>query len=499
MVFGMATLGRNDHTVAFLFVFSLVFNPSFAQQTGELWTNSSVLSLSPLVSASPSPAVTFPGPSSLSPVEVTSSNVGDFIAAGLGMTHATETTADSQPTVSSITTDGDEITLFPTSSSSPAATIPPTAGNHTLSFTGNCWQQWSSFWSANSSSFSKDRTTIATTSVTTWTLTETSISMSTEHYSETRTVTVNNGAFAQTTFVTVTELVSYVFYTGPLTSTNTLVVTFNDDITSRLFKNITIVQPTCVLPSRVPECQSSWEGWISGIYGTFPAVPDDCVTYEYEAKSRQPLSCQAPRSSYSNAGLVMDSYIGQGRPICTQASVTGALCSSLVNNFLKDAEFYSQVRDGVIAGGVNSTTYTTTDTSDNHVATITSNYSFWDPSSSFAAGCTLGCHSCQINGGTVQLIYWPPVSSTWINGFCSAISGSSNDTLTVVTLGTTLTSPTIYVSFDSLYAHDSCSAFGKTYYNEIVAITNTANLSSLAGYGHYNGLGYSASFNFTDL
>lgn len=145
------------------------------------------------------------------------------------------------------------------------------------------------------------------------------------------------------------------------------------------------------------------------------------------------------------------------------------------------------------------TTYTTTESSSRHVATITSNVLLWDPSSSFAPGCTLGCQSCQIDGGTLQLIYWPPASSTWIDGYYSAISGNSNETVTIVTLGTTFTSPTVYVSFDSLYARDSCSAFGRTYSNQIVAITKTANLSSLYDWGRYNGLGRTASFNFTDL
>lgn len=189
----------------------------------------------------------------------------------------------------------------------------------------------------------------------------------------------------------------------------------------------------------------------------------------------------------------------RGTPSCTQASITGAVCSTLVDSYLKDVKYYDQQTDGVVAGGMNYTTYTTTDTSNSRTATITSNVFFWDPSSSFAPGCTLGCHSCQINGGTVQLIYWPPASSTYINGNYSAITRSSNETLTVVTLGTTLTSPTVYVSFDSLYAQNSCSKFGKTYYNEIVAITKTANLSSHYGWQRYNGLGLTASFNFTDL
>jgi hypothetical protein len=312
-------------------------------------------------------------------------------------------------------------------------------------------------------------------------------------------VTVNNGAFAQTTFTTVTETsVEYMPLTSSPTSTIEKVFTWNNGYITSLF-NGTIAQPTCVLPTLVAECQSSWETWVSQKYESYPEAPTECSSYEYKAVSLQPPSCQAPLSSYDYAVSVVGEHHYRSPPPCTQATVTGTLCSTLVSDFLRTAKYYNQQTDGVVAGTMNYTTYTTTEASNSHIATITSNIYFWDPSSSFAPGCTLGCQSCQINGGTVQLIYWPPASSTWIDGKYHAISGNSNEMLTVVTLGTTLTSPTVYVSFDSLYARDSCSVFDKTYSNEIVAITNTANLSSLYGWGRYNGLGWTASFNFTDL
>ena len=228
-------------------------------------------------------------------------------------------------------------------------------------------------------------------------------------------------------------------------------------------------------------------------------VPTDCTSDEYKSTSLQAPSCRAPLSSYSSAASVKGEAVYADPPSCAQATITGTVCSTLVDKFLDNAAIYNPKENGVVAGGWNYTTYLTTQGSEKDVSTITTYVPYWNPHSTFAPGCTLGCHSCQINGGTVQLIYWPPESSTWINGNYSALSGNSSETRTIVTLGTTLTSPTVYVSFDSLYARDSCSAFGKTYYDEIVAITNTANLSSLYSWGRYNGLAYPASFNFTDL
>ncbi|KAK4497234.1 hypothetical protein PRZ48_011684 [Zasmidium cellare] len=64
--------------------------------------------------------------------------------------------------------------------------------------------------------------------------------------------------------------------------------------------------------------------------------------------------------------------------------------------------------------------------------------------------------------------------------------------------GTTLTSPTVYVSLDSLWGLNSCSKVGTPMTNVIVPITNTETLSSMYGWGRYlPAYGASASFNFT--
>lgn len=57
----------------------------------------------------------------------------------------------------------------------------------------------------------------------------------------------------------------------------------------------------------------------------------------------------------------------------------------------------------------------------------------------------------------------------------------------------------VYISFDVLWARNSCSRFGPSISNTIVAITNTEAMSSLYGYGWPNGQQYTDSFNFTDL
>ncbi|KAJ9618070.1 hypothetical protein H2203_009251 [Taxawa tesnikishii (nom. ined.)] len=117
-----------------------------------------------------------------------------------------------------------------------------------------------------------------------------------------------------------------------------------------------------------------------------------------------------------------------------------------------------------------------------------------DPSQVVAPGCTVGCQTCRINGGTVQLIYWSPRTINPSNNRTS----NATSLVTAVGLGTTFTSPTVYISFDSLYASNSCGTFGQKYSNTIIPV-DPADLSSIWGYQRYNALGWTTSFNFTDL
>lgn len=124
---------------------------------------------------------------------------------------------------------------------------------------------------------------------------------------------------------------------------------------------------------------------------------------------------------------------------------------------------------------------------------------YWPTSYSLAPGCSLGCADCRITGGSVKLFYWPPATSTAHGGSNATSTSNHTGLVTATGFNTTFTSPTVYISFDSLYASDSCSGIGKTYYNEIVAITDIAHFSSMYGYQRYNHDPIPASFNFTDL
>ena len=83
----------------------------------------------------------------------------------------------------------------------------------------------------------------------------------------------------------------------------------------------------------------------------------------------------------------------------------------------------------------------------------------WPTSQPFAPGCTLGCGRCAVTGGTIQLLYFPP-----------GLSHSATAPVVATTLGTTLTSGTYYIFFESLYASDACRGVGSTLTSTIIAV-----------------------------
>ena len=89
----------------------------------------------------------------------------------------------------------------------------------------------------------------------------------------------------------------------------------------------------------------------------------------------------------------------------------------------------------------------------------------------------------------MRLLYWPVTEHN---------SLTITTPLSVDTFGTMLTSPTVYISYASLYASDSCSAIGTTHGPTIVALPETNQLSSLWA-AYPEPIPYTASFNFTDL
>jgi hypothetical protein len=423
--------------------------------------------------------------------------LGAFIAAGMGMTDSTDTTTPGEITTMTVSTatarSNKSIAETPMTTRSTALTSnlantsDPYSGYRNLSYTGECLDQWNSYWAAShSQGFLMESTLLYSTNVVTVLYTEYTSDWSSPDWTTwIRTETIGNGAFVQATS-TIAQRVSVArswavsTYSTPSTS-----LTWS----TSFFDMHTIPTPACVLPDYVPACQSSWEAWISLDATKAPRIPISCIFPTDVTAS----SCLSPLSEYSSLRSL---YLAiPASPECTQAAITGSYCSKRVSEYVHmRIKWYGQYDEETTVGGSKPVT------SEMRNETITTYMPRWPASSLLIPGCTVGCYACQIKGGTVKLIYWPPTSSTWIDGIYSAVTDNSTTRATVVTLGTTLTSPTVYVSFDSLYAHDMCSVFSnKTYLNQIVAITDTATLSSLWDWSHTNGLGKLASFNFTDL
>lgn len=172
---------------------------------------------------------------------------------------------------------------------------------------GDCWQQWNQYWSAILSA-SKVKTWIDTSSTITVTNTLASVSeVSTKRFSGEVTVTDKNGVFAQTTFVTMIatsqSFIGSSFSLETVTKTRTLDLGYQ----TNPFDTITIATPSCILPSRIQQCQSSWEDWVSGHLASFATAPAECSSYVNSDLSLQPLSCQGPLSQYEQLDSVQQS------------------------------------------------------------------------------------------------------------------------------------------------------------------------------------------------
>ncbi|SMR59156.1 unnamed protein product [Zymoseptoria tritici ST99CH_1E4] len=136
----------------------------------------------------------------------------------------------------------------------------------------------------------------------------------------------------------------------------------------------------------------------------------------------------------------------------------------------------------------------------------------WPTHSSLAPSCTLGCAGCAITGNSVELLFWPEQTAAptanvtgWQNNTAS-LTTSDRGPVTAVVGTYTFTSPTVYVSYDTLYAANSCGPIGDVYNNTILPLANTNHLSSLMLTAQNPGLFgpvytyyYSASFNLSDL
>ncbi|RMY74396.1 hypothetical protein D0863_03276 [Hortaea werneckii] len=366
-------------------------------------------------------------------------DVADYVAAGVGLQ-----TGGSEPESSAAATSAG----FGWNSSIPTANVPAKhsqtafAGSRVgntgsyewsnVSFTGDCFAQWDAYWTASSSA--TELSMVIATATQTIVRTPTYYSTSYEALgpsSWTRVVTQYadaNNVFPIATYTTTrsddggTRRITEPTSTGePTTRVST--VEFEKNVPAY---SGTITSPACVLPSVVPQCQSRWDSWIA-------------------------------------AGAA------QEKPLCQAAEVDSAQCSTIIS---ARYDGYRNFGPTGVDGWVTNASST-----------------WWPATQSFAPGCSLGCQTCAITGDTVQVYYWPPTTATAVeNGTLTASAshalntGALNATgpVTAIVGDATLTSPTIYISYRSLYASNSCHQVGQRYSNTIIPLAKNDDLKSLA-------------------
>lgn len=366
-------------------------------------------------------------------------DVADYVAAGVGLqTGASQPQSSAAATSVSLGWNSSTPTSSVPAKYSQTAVIGSGAGNtgvyewSNVSITGDCFAQWDAYWTASSSA--TELSMIIATATQTIVRTPTYYSTSYEELgpsSWTRVVTQYadaNNVFPIATYTTTrsddggTKRITEPTSTGePTTKVST--VEFEKNVPAY---SGTITSPACILPSVVPQCQSRWDSWIA-------------------------------------AGAA------QGKPLCQAAEMDSAQCSTIIS---ARYDGYRNFGPTGIDGWVTNASST-----------------WWPATQSFAPGCSLGCQTCAITGDTVQVYYWPPTTATAVeNGTLTASAshalnnGAANATgpVTAIVGDATLTSPTIYISYRSLYASNSCHQVGQRYSNTIIPLAKNDDLKSLA-------------------
>ncbi|KAI6914531.1 hypothetical protein KC318_g3534 [Hortaea werneckii] len=406
-------------------------------------------------------------------VDATSADVGQYIASGLKLsTHAESSSSPrSQILAGNVSSDAH----YGTANTLHNGSLPANGSariSHSTLPTANasldCWDEWVQYWSTSSitggGSVSETKTAVNTFTSTPTYYTTTN-GLYTDNYG-TKTVTNvqyadpqnMNFPYATSTYTTtLTAVGSGILHeptsTGePSTITSTKIITFLSKVSGTA-----VPTPQCSLPPIVPQCQSEWDAWFAG---------------------------------GAQGGVT---------PPCAQASIDSSRCSTAISNAYADQPIWGN-------SALN--------------AWMTNESSTWWPTTrSFAPSCTLGCQTCAVTGNTVQVYYWPPSTATMVeNGTMTArpsalpSSGNKSEPVIAVVDNTTLTSPTVYISYAKLYASNSCSGIGRTVHNTIIPLSSSAELSSLAYHviddsigfrpGHWVGGNWkyvTKSFNYDDL
>jgi hypothetical protein len=117
-----------------------------------------------------------------------------------------------------------------------------------------------------------------------------------------------------------------------------------------------------------------------------------------------------------------------------------------------------------------------------------------DPDRELIPGCTAGCDKCAIRASTANVLYWPTPA-------ISDASPTEIETAKVIAVhnGITYTSPTVYVSFETLSATNNCGIVGQKYGDVVVTLPRDETLTSLEGYAWHWTAKTARSFDFKDL
>lgn len=94
------------------------------------------------------------------------------------------------------------------------------------------------------------------------------------------------------------------------------------------------------------------------------------------------------------------------------------------------------------------------------------------------------CGICSIDAGSVQLLYWPPSNSSLSSNGTNSTSTITAPPVVATTLGLTLTSPSVYISFNTIYATNDCSYVGHNHTGSVIAM-RPQDVSSVVGFPAY--------------
>ncbi|OQO12326.1 hypothetical protein B0A48_02968 [Cryoendolithus antarcticus] len=338
---------------------------------------------------------------------------------------------------------------------------------------GQCWDEWQLYWKLHlptpaSLALSSGSEIFTTTRPLTFTETLHTILSpftSTQTITSTLPTVIIAGGFTQTVAPSaVTSTITWLMSVVPTaTITTTDFVTLTGPSVTFITRNSTYdpawPTPSCSLPSVYAECQASWANYATAQAIPFPQpLPVNCPVNYMNMTSLPACYSRVAAGQASWSAEVLSTK----SPRCTQASITGPLCTSLKDAYVLGSNYNLyptalKYMPGFFSSG-----------SISYVGAWSGQGWQWPSYQPLAPGCTVGCGRCAITGGVVQLLYFPP-----------GLSHPATGPVVATTLGTTLTSPTNYISFESLYASDVCSGVGRTITSTILAIPESHTMSSL--------------------